>query len=155
MNEAQKQKTGDVLTRLALLKAELQTTASAFNQAMQGNYYDSVVQALLQQSVPLKAETVPEKNTKLFQERSDITCSEINGSIHIAETAMNRVRLLLRDRKAVYQDEQVDAAREDIFDHLAEAQGHLDRGNGFFPALQHFDQQDHSERDQDLSLIHI
>ena len=138
----------------------------AFIQAANGNFESEEIQNVLNASEPLKAATPPEKLRALSQERADIIYDEIEGSLEVAEASLDRVRLVLKDRTAIYADEHKQAAQEDIFDHLGytnsalvkltpqlkseerqrQADKHIARAQGFLPAAQSHAQEDNSDR---------
>lgn len=153
-----------IVTSFASLKC-------AFNQASKSDFSSPEVRAVIDNSVALKAKNTAERLLQLSQERAEAIFDEVKGSLDIASTAMDRVRILLRDRKPIYRDDQIEACREDIFDHLGyddqsfdkyaghlsseqrtgQVGLHLTRAAGFVSAIESFDQENKHERIEALN----
>lgn len=116
--------------RLDRVVRALPLVMSAFRQAARGDYTSPEVSSVLENAQHLKKEGTIDRLRALSQERADIVLDEMQGSLDIAERGMDRVRLLLRDRKPVYGDEHIQACQEDIFDHLGYDSSHLDEYAG-------------------------
>lgn len=152
--------------RLQEIAAVLPGLKVAFLQAAQGNYEEGSVKAILHACGALKADTTVERLRRLSQERADGIGEEIEGSLAIAASSMDRVRILLRNRTPIYAEAQMQACKQDIFDHLGysdpvfdpftsrlspeQRRGqvglHLERAQGFTPSFQSFDQKNQTGR---------
>lgn len=120
----------DGVVRLDRVVQSLPALMSAFRQAARGDYVSPEVSAILQDSQPLREEKTIDRLRALSQERADIILEEMQGSLDVAGQGMDRVRLLLRDRKPVYGDEHIQACQEDVFDHLGYDSQKLDKYAG-------------------------
>ena len=138
----------------------------AFKQAAAGDFSSPEVDFILSNSAPLQEAGAMQRLRLLSQERAEIILGEIEASVSIADRSMDRVRILLRDRTAVYNDGHIQTCRQDVFDHMGydapvldryasclsqeQRQGqvgfHLTRARGFMPAARGFDAQRQVDR---------